>query len=268
MVVLGGIDWRFADPNADLLIGFNFSGVATSPLTRGVIVQLGAQQGLSAAEIDEIVDRIGDIDQVAISVRNNQTVALITGHVAETPMQAPEAGVKFVQLSANAILMGHTEAVNWAQFRMNFNGDLPELVQQAAARQRSSELWAIAAPGLAGPQAYNSPLRRIYLTVWLRERLISDVAFEFNGVPNQAMLNKFKSDLGTTTLEGNTAHIRMSMESSELNQKLAQIRAGALGQPLAALIEAARSLPAKDTSVPKRTKPVIYGLDDGPREVH
>jgi hypothetical protein len=33
-------------------------------------------------------------------------------------------------------------------------------------------------------------------------------------------------------------------------------------------VAAAKYLPARDTSVPKQTKPVIYGLDEGPKVVN
>jgi hypothetical protein len=40
------------------------------------------------------------------------------------------------------------------------------------------------------------------------------------------------------------------------------------GERLAALVEAARSLPMRAANVPKQTKPVIYGLDGGPKVVN
>jgi hypothetical protein len=52
-----------------------------------------------------------------------------------------------------------------------------------------------------------------------------------------------------------------------VQQRFGQIAASPLGQRLGVLAETARYLPAPDSSVPK-TKPVIYGLDDGPKEVH
>src|SRR6516162_8346906 len=47
MIVLGGIDWRFADPFADVLAGFNLSGLVNSPLVRGLLTQIGSDRGLT-----------------------------------------------------------------------------------------------------------------------------------------------------------------------------------------------------------------------------
>src|SRR4051812_4149919 len=72
LIVVGAIDWRFADPFPDALIGLNFSQLAASPLARNLITQLGTQQGLAAADMEKIFDGLSDVDQVAISVRNSR----------------------------------------------------------------------------------------------------------------------------------------------------------------------------------------------------
>ena len=58
------------------------------------------------------------------------------------------------------------------------------------------------------------------------------------------------------------------MEGDEAQQKFGQVAGSPLGQRLAALVEAARYLPARDITVPKHAKPMIYGLDGGPKEVN
>jgi hypothetical protein len=57
------------------------------------------------------------------------------------------------------------------------------------------------------------------------------------------------------------------MEPAELQQKFGQIVASPVGERLAALVDAARYLPVRDTTVPQQTKPVIYGLEGGPKVV-
>ena len=52
--VAGPIDWRFADPHADALAGFNFGVLAASPLGRGLIARLGAVQGLTEADMEKV----------------------------------------------------------------------------------------------------------------------------------------------------------------------------------------------------------------------
>src|SRR5271169_1020430 len=46
---LGGIDWRFADPSADAVVGFNFSRISSSPLGRRFLIQLGVSRSLTEA---------------------------------------------------------------------------------------------------------------------------------------------------------------------------------------------------------------------------
>src|SRR5579862_3896043 len=82
-IVTGGIDWRFADPSADALIGFNFAGIAASPFARGLIAHLGARlggnHGTTQADMQKIVERMAGVERVVISVRDNHAVAMVTG---------------------------------------------------------------------------------------------------------------------------------------------------------------------------------------------
>jgi len=268
MIVVGAIDWRFADPFPDALIGLNFNGLAASPLARSMITQLGAKQGLTEADMQKIFDGLGDVDQVAVSMRDNRMVVMVTGHVTDSALPSPEADLKAVPLSGNAMLLGNSEAVDQAVRRIAMKGPLSDLAHAAQERQASSEFWAIGSPALIGPQAVSAGVKRFSLTVSIRNRFTSDVAFEFNGVPNANTLRTWQTSLGATTLEGNTVHLRMSMESDEVLRKFGQIAASPVGERLAALVEAAKYLPVRDTTVPKQTKPVIYGLDDGPRVVN
>jgi len=260
--VVGAIDWRFADPFADVLVGLNFSGISASPLARSLITLLGTKQGLTEVEMQKIFDGLSDVDQVALSVRNNRIVAMITGHVADAALPAPEAGLKAVPISAGAILIGHTEAVDQAIQRIGMKGPLTELTRLAAERQAGSEFWTIGSAGLLGTQGVSAGVKRFSLTVWIRDRLTSDVAFEFNGVPSANTLRTWRTKLGSAAIvEGNAVHVRAAMEAGEVQQKVGEVVAGPLGQGLAALVEAARYLPVRDTAVPKQTKPIIYGLD-------
>jgi hypothetical protein len=261
MTVVGAIDWRFADPFPDALVGINFGALSTSPLARSLITQLGAQQGLAAADMDKIFASLSDVDQVAVSVRGDRMVVMITGRVTETPLPAPEAGLKVVSVAGSAILVGHADAVDQAMQRIAFKGPLNELARLAEPRQASTEFWAIGSPRLAGPQAMSAGVKRFYLDVSVRDRFISDAAFEFNGTLNPATLKTFQPTLGVPSVEGNVVHVRMSMEAAEVQQKFGEIAASPFGQRLADLVKAAQYLPARDTTVPKRTKPIIYGLD-------
>jgi hypothetical protein len=269
LLVVGSIDWRFADPFPDALIGINFNSLSASPLARNLIAQLGAQQGIAAADIQKIFDGLSDVDQVAISMRANRMVVMVTGRVTNADLPAPEAGLKVVPVTGNSMLIGHSDAVDQAVRRIagppNWQSDI---ARDAAARQAASEFWAIGAPGLAGPQAAGSGLRKFYVTVSIRDRFISDIAFEFNAVPPPNTIKTMQTSMGAVTVEANIVHLRTSMEADEVQRKFASIATSPFGERLSALVAAAKYLPVRDTSVPKQTKPVIYGLDDGPKVVN
>jgi hypothetical protein len=268
MVVLGGIDWRFADPFADALVGMNFSRISDSSLARNLIAQIGASQNLTDADTKKIFDALSGVDQVAVSVRNNRMVVMMTGRVTESNLSGTEAGLKVVQLPGSATLVGHAEAVDQAAQRIARKFPLGELARGAEERQAASEFWTLASPGLLGPQAYSIGLKRFSLTVLISDRFVSDIAFEFNGVPSVSAITAVQKNLGGGTLEGNAVHLRTSIEADEAQQKFAEIASGPLGDRLGALIQAARYLPVPDTSAaPKQSRPVIYGLDDSPRVV-
>jgi hypothetical protein len=268
LISIGGIDWRFADPFPDALIGMNFSTLSSSPLARALIALLGAQQGLNAEDLQKIFDGLSDVDQVALSLHNNRMVGMITGRVTETAPTAPEAGFKILPVTGNSLLLGHGDAVDQAARRVAGPDWPSDLTRLAEEKQASCEFWVIGSPGLAGPQAASTGLKRFTMAVYIRDRLISDIAFEFNGTPSPAVLKNLQTAVGPISLEGNIAHYRMSMEANEVQQKFAQIAASPAGKQLSALVAAAKYIPARDTSVPKQTKPVIYGLDDGPRVVN
>jgi hypothetical protein len=265
MMMIAAVDWRFVDPFADAVVGINFSRVVDSTLAQSLVAQLGAKAGLTEADVKKLFEGLSGLDQIALSMHDNKFVVMLTGAVADTTPPAAEMGMKAVPVSAGVMLFGTSDAVDQAAQRINMKVPLSDMAKSAQERQAGSEFWAIGSARSMGPQAANAGLRRFFLTVWIRNNLISDLAFEFNGAPNARTLQAF-SKLGGT-LEGNVLHSRTAIEASELHQKLAEVVASPVGDQLAALIGAARSLPARDTTAPKQTKPVIYGLEGGPKVV-
>jgi hypothetical protein len=268
LIVVGALDWRFADPFADELVGFNFSGLAASPLAHSLIAQLGAKRGLTESDIQKIFDGLAGVDQVALSIRDNRVVVMITGSVTNSALTMPEAGLKGVPVSGSAMLVGHPEAVDQAMMRVAMKSPTNELIRSAEERQANSGFWAMASARLLGTQAMSAGLKQFLLTVSLQNRLASDLTFEFHGVPSADAIRTLQATLGAVTLEGNAVHFRTSMEADEVRQKFGQIVDSPLGEGLATLVEAARYLPARDSAASRSGKPVIYGLDGGPREVN
>jgi hypothetical protein len=263
----GGIDWRFADTSADALAVLNCSKLSASPLAHSLIDLLGANQGLRQPEVQNIFRALSGVDQVALSLREDRIVLLVTGRAPDSILPAPEAGWKSVSLAGNAILIGHAGVVDQAVQRLLIASPLGELADMALNRPADNEFWAVGSAKLAGPEAVTAGVKVFSVTSSIRDRLTSDTAFAFNGVPEESAIRPWLSTLADAKIEGNVVHMRMSKDADETRQSFGQIAASPLGQRLGTLIQSARYLPVRDTATTVHTKPVIFGLDDGPREV-
>jgi hypothetical protein len=263
----GGIDWRFADPSADALAVLNCKKLSDSPLAHSLIDQLGANQGLGQPEVQDIFRGLSGLDQVAFSVHEDRIVLLVTGRAPDSVLPAPEDGWKAVSFAGNAILIGHAEAVEQAVQRLSTASPLGKLADMALRRPADSEFWAAGSAKLAGQEAVTAGVKGFSLTASMRDRLTSDTAFEFNGVPEASAIRVWLSTLADAKIEGNVVHMRMSKAADETRQSFDQIGVSPFGQRLGTLIKSARYLPVRDTATTVHTKPVIYGLDDGPKEV-
>ena len=262
----GGIDWRFADPSADALEVLNCSKLLASPVAHSLIDQLAANQGLTQADAQNIYRALSGVGQVALSVREDRIVLMVTGRAPDSILPAPEAGWKATSLSGNAILIGNSDAVDQAVQRVSTASPLAELALMALERQADSEFWAVGSAKLAGREAIMAGVKRFSLMASMRDRLTSDTAFEFDRAPDATAIRAWLSTLGDAKIDGNVVHARMSMETDETRKSIGKIAASPLGQRLEALVQSARYLPVRDTATTKHTRPVIFGLDDGPRE--
>jgi hypothetical protein len=263
VIVVGGIDWRFADPLADALAGFNFSGFTNSAVARGLIAQLGAHQGLTEAEIQTIFNRLCGVDRVAISVRGDSILLLVTG-VAGLTVPPMETGWKVATVSHNAMLIGPAEVVDQAVQRIGMKAPASEWANLVEQWQSSSEYWAAGSGGFLGPAAAAAGVKRFSLALSMRNRVTSEVEFDFSAAAGSDVLRLWPMP---GDLAGNAFHARTSIPADEVQQRFGQIAGSPLGQRLASLLKVARYLPARDTAAPIPSKPVIYGLDNGPKVV-
>jgi hypothetical protein len=265
-VVSGGIDWRFADPLADALAGFNYKELSGSPLARRLVIQVAATEGIGEADITKKLDGLFGVRQVAISTHDSRIVAMITG-VSAKDLPVLEAGWKVASVSDDAILVGHSDAVDQALQRLAINEPLGESIRSAQERQLNSVFWAVGSGRFVGPQADSTKLQRFALALSVPNRFMSDAVFEFDGVPNADALS-FWPALVDVAIKENVVHALTSSEGDEAQQRIGQMAGSPLGQHLAALLTSGRYLPVRDITVLKHTKPVIYGLDNGPRVVN
>jgi hypothetical protein len=263
---VAGIDWRFADPSADAVVGFNFGRIASSPVGRRFLIQLGVSRGLTEADMQKILDGLSGVDQVALSVRNNRMVAMIIGG-GDSTLPALEAGWTAAPAPGGSMLVGNTDAVDEALKRLSQDDSQPpsESMRLFEQRQNTREFWAAGSAGFA-PEAASTGAQRFSLALSIGNSLSSDVALEFAAAPGADALHMWPA-LGRAAVEGNKLRFRTSVEPEEA-QKFSQLAASPLSQRLAALISNSRYLPMRDTTAPKTDKPVIYGLEGGPKVVN
>jgi hypothetical protein len=263
----GAIDWRFADPAAAALVGFHARKLSALPLARQIIAQLGASQGLEPAQIDKILERMSTVDQVAISIGADKTVLMLTARAADSVLPALQPGWKAVTVLGNAVLIGSSGAVDEAAQRLGLDVAPGQSMIMAMRRQQENDFWAMVSADIAGPQAANTNLKRFTLTACLSDRLASDLTIEFTGAPGADALASLPPML-KGEIEGNAVHIRTSMDAAQVRGGFALVAGSPIGERLNELLRAAKYLPARDTSAPKKAKPTIYGLEGGPKEVN
>ncbi|HTM49705.1 MAG TPA: hypothetical protein VL285_13515 [Bryobacteraceae bacterium] len=256
-----GIDWRFADPEADALAGFDFTGLGNSPLARDLLSRLGASQGLTDGDMQKVFERLSGVDHAALSMRDGRIVAVIVGRTMDSVLLAPGGGLKAAPVSPNTMLVGHGDAVDQALRRLSINSAPAYLTQAAWELQGSGEFWAVGKAALAGSEAVAAGMKDFSLTVSIGSRLAGDVAFEFEKEPDANAVQTWKTTLGVAALEDGVLHVRLSMEPDEAKEKFGGIVASVLGRHLAGLVKAAQYLPVRDANAARKPGPVINGLN-------
>jgi hypothetical protein len=263
---LGGIDWRFADPSADAVVGFNLSRISSSPVGRRFLIQLGMSRGITEADMQKILDGLSGVDQVALSVHNDRIVVMISGG-GDSTLPALEAGWTAAPAPGGSMLVGHADAVDQALQRLSQDDSLPpsESIRVFEQRQNTRELWAVGSAAFA-PEAAGAGAQRFSLALSIGNSLTSDVTLELAAAPGPDTIHMWPA-LGKAAVEGNKLRFRTSVEPEEA-QKFGQLAASPLAQRLAALVSTSRYLPMHDTAAPKLDKPVIFGLEGGPKVVN
>jgi hypothetical protein len=259
-----GVDWRFADPAADSVAVLQCTKLSASPLAHSLIDQL-SNKSLTATDAQKIFRAFSGVGQVALSIRDEKVVILVTGRGAESILPAPEAGWKSVSIpGGNTVLIGHSEAVDQATQRLLTYSQLGELSLLALDRKPDNDFWAAGSAKLAGPKAVAAGVKRFTLTASMKDKLATETNFEFDAVPDAREIRGWLGALDENAIDGKVVHVKASLDSDAAKQ---QFPTSLAGQRLEAFMSPARYLPVRDTANTVHTKPVIYGLEDGPREV-
>jgi hypothetical protein len=259
VIVMGGVNWRFADPQADALASIGFSKLSVTPLARSILSAAGAKEGLAETDLRKIYEALSGVDEVALSLKGDQLLVMVAGAPSEAAIPALDTGWTAAAVP-NGILFGPAEAVAQAVQRISDDGPLNELARFAERRQANGEFWAAWAPSAAGPEAANSGVKQYALKATMRERLTTDAAFEFKQAPDPKAIQSLPIAAGGAVIQGNIVHGKTSMEADEVAENVTAIASTPLGQYLGILVKAARYIPVRQA----RVRPVITGMDPDP----
>lgn len=262
-----GIDWRFADPAADALGVLSWSKLPPESFAHSMVDQLASNLGINPTAVQNAFRALSGVNQVAISVRGDATLILVTGRPADAILPALDRGWKSANVGNGHLLVGRADAVDQALQRLSVASGLGELPQKAQQRCGDCELWVSGSAKLAGQEAANTGVKRFEVTASMQERFTTETVFEFDGAPDAGAIRVWLATLGEAKIDGNTVRAGMLIDAGAARRNLSQIARSPLGQGLAAFIQAAPYLPVRDTAATVHAKPVIYGLAGGPQEV-
>jgi hypothetical protein len=287
-----GPDWRFAHPGATLVGGFRVKATLDSPLVNTLITQATAKNPTAGPMIAMAKGMLGGVTEVRFSVRDMgkgkdpDVLALVSGVLDEATtsmLMQGKSKSSFHRIDANTLLIGEGQSLDDALDRMS----KPAVGLQARALTHSkdlskNDLWiAGTLPALPMTLPVLDTLKGIALGISAQSDLRMELALETNSpkaaedmVSSARRSQAQQPGIGAalqSEVDGSTARFRFVMEGSQVIQAVQQAidnqngpaaLTGLLGQPPAFR----SSEPAKDDK-PKRDTIVIYGLDNGPREI-
>jgi hypothetical protein len=286
-------DWRFVPPQTSLIAGVDVRNLLESPLVRNLLAQLASKNPfgpalLAATAMGQVPTRV--ILAMQDSAGDPQGLLLIQGSMDEralasgmTPGTA-RADVQVRRLDGNTLLAGPRLSVDAAlrRLQMPASGAANPLIAQARTLATQHDVWFagsvpksvpgaatdVLPAGMPPVAALAAAVRDISLGIRLRDQVRVD--FEFNAANPEAaegMLGMIRQSSGQlpvgtgfeASAQGARLHMSVAVPSSVVEQALMQRLSG-------------DAAPAGNGTavapVPQRSnKIMIYGLEDGPKEV-
>lgn len=287
-------DWRFAHPGATLVGGFRLKATLDSPLVNALIAQATAKDPSAGPMVAMMKAALSGVTEVRFSVRDMgkgkdpDVLALVSGVLDDTTanaLMAPKTKTTLHRIDANTVLMGQGQSLEDALDRMR----KPAVALQDRALDRGKaiahhDLWmAGSLPAMPMTFPVLDSLRGLAFGLTMQKDLNVEVAVEMatpkmaedlvsSARKSQAQQPASVGAALHSEVDGSTARFQVVMEGDQLLQAARQAMEGNTGSsPLAALLggssspapQFAESTPAK----PKRDTIMIYGLEDGPREI-
>jgi hypothetical protein len=277
IIQVGELDWRFAHPHPDLLIGMDLESLLGSELMRTLLRQWAGKLGATPKEQDQMLAGLGDAKRILISIYNKDMLAMMVGNIGNLPQGPQAGGLQFTRLSEDTALMG-TEGGSFGALTRLKVPPLPNPQQdEAKLMARTYDFWvwgrADRLAGLGAGANGNTPVKKIKLGVSFRDgfnlQMILDTPDGASAAHLLAEMQKGAPSGMTGAVEGNSVRYAMVLDRDRALQRFAGLMTDSLGKQFAPLIAAARQMSAGRGvgARPSAGKIVIDGLDDGPKEV-
>jgi hypothetical protein len=276
VVQVGEVDWRFAHPHPDLLIGMDLENMLGSDLMRTLLRDWAGKLGATAKEQDQMLAGLGDAKRVLISIYGKDVLAMMVGNVGALPVGPQAGGLQFTRLSEDTVLMGTEGGSFGALTRLKLPA-LPNPQQEEPmlmARTYDFWVWGRAdhLAGLGRGMSGNTPVKKIKMGATFRD------GFNFQMIldtPDSASAARLLEGMQKTAprgmegaVEGNSVRYAMVLDRDAALQRFAGFMTDSVGKQFAPLIAAARQMSAHQAAPARPAgKIVIDGLDDGPKEV-
>jgi hypothetical protein len=277
VIQIGELDWRFAHPHPDLLIGMDLESLLGSELMRTLLRGWAGKLGATPKEQDQMLAGLGDAKRILISIYNKDMLAMMVGKIGNLPVGPQAGGLQFTRLSEDIALMGTEGGSLGALTRLKLQ-PLPNPQQdEAKLMARTYDFWvwgrADRFAGLSASSAGNTPMKKIKLGVSFRDgfnlQMILDTPDGASAAHLLAEMQKGAPSGMMGAVEGNSVRYAMVLDRDRALQRFAGFMTDSLGKQFAPLITAARQMSARQSggARPSAGKIVIDGLDDGPKEL-
>jgi len=284
-------DWRFADPQPALVGGVNVDSLAHSRLVRSLLERVVTQLGQSPDLLPPgLFEKLGQnsITRISFSIADRSgepaVLVLVEGSLDDATVQGlSQNKMEIRRLDLNRVLLGAGADLDHAVARLEAQQPLLRagLLQQAQTMALANDLWiAGSLPKMKGAQL-PVPVDGLKLALNLQKDLLLDVSVNLGSakaaqdVIRQLQQSK-RSDLEklgaslNAGAAGSTVNVKFAMNGDSLTKTLGEAFAQGLTPQLAGMLSMAGMAAPAASSQPAAPAPksaIIYGLDDGPKEV-
>jgi len=297
LLTVGETDWRFADPLPALVGGVNVESLSHSQLVHKLLEQLAAQLGQSP----EILNKLGDssITRISFSVTQRRpepsVLVLVQGSLDDaTAAGLTQSKLEMRRVDLNSVLLGSGADLDAAMARIQSKRPFVRagLLQEVQTLAASNDFWMAGSLPSLGAAKLPLPISALTLGLNLQKDVLLDLSMNTGSAKNAQMLllqlqQSQKNDLAKIGASmnvgalGSTVRVRFAMNGESVSRALGEAMSEGLGtqfagfmsmagMPTAGLPAAASRAPSAaptQPEAPTRKTAIIYGLEDGPREV-